>query len=114
MNDYVALLVLQAAEQCNIAIPEELALVCCGGTDFGTHTRVPLTTIVQPTAEMGRLGAQILLDLIARRISGIRQVSLPVSLVVRRSSGAEESKIALIPTSQDERQRLSRQVPEYK
>lgn len=104
MNDYVALLVLKAAEQVNLAIPEELALVCGGGTDFGNHTRVPLTMVIQPTAEMGRMGAQILLDQIAHRISGIRQMSLPVSLVLRRSSGAEDSKVALLPPSQDELQ----------
>jgi DNA-binding LacI/PurR family transcriptional regulator len=52
-------------------------------------------------AEIGRQGAQILLDLIAHRFSGIRQIKLPVSLMVRRSSGADESKIALVQPSRD-------------
>lgn len=106
MNDYVALQVLQATEQLNIEVPEALALVCCSSNDLGAYMRVPLTSIIQPMAEIGRQGAQILLDLIARRFSGVRQVKLPVSLMVRRSSGAEESKIALIQPLREERQSI--------
>jgi DNA-binding LacI/PurR family transcriptional regulator len=95
MNDYVALQVLQAAEQLNLSIPDDLALACCGGGDIGPYTRVPLTSIVQSTAELGRQGAHILLDLIAQRYSGLRQVVLPVSLMVRKSSGAEERTVPL-------------------
>lgn len=101
MNDYVALQVLQAAEYLQIAVPEELALVCCSSSDLDAYMRVPLTSIIQPMAEIGRQGAQILLDLIARRFSGIRQIKLPVSLMVRRSSGADESKIALVQPSRE-------------
>jgi DNA-binding LacI/PurR family transcriptional regulator/DNA-binding transcriptional regulator YhcF (GntR family) len=101
MNDYVALQVLQAAEYIQIAVPEELALVCCSSSDLDAYMRVPLTSIIQPMAEVGRQGAQILLDLIAHRFSGIRQIKLPVSLMVRRSSGADESKIALGQPSRD-------------
>jgi GntR family transcriptional regulator of arabinose operon len=95
MNEYVALQVLQAAEQLNLSVPDDLALVGCGGGDIGAYTYVPLTSIIQSTAELGRQGTQILLDLIARRYSGLRQVVLPVNLMVRKSSGAEESTVPL-------------------
>jgi GntR family transcriptional regulator of arabinose operon len=99
MNDYVSLQVLRATEHIHMTVPDELALVCCSSNDYDPYIRVPLTSIIQPMAEIGRQGAQILLDLIARRFSGIRQIALPVSLVIRKSSGAEESKIALAQPS---------------
>jgi DNA-binding LacI/PurR family transcriptional regulator len=107
MNDYVALQVLRSIEYIHMAVPEALALVCCSSNDYDPYMRVPLTSIIQPMAEIGRQGAQILLDLIARRFSGIRQVALPVSLVIRKSSGAEESKIALVQPSREGHQSVS-------
>ncbi len=106
MNDYVALQVLQATERV-IEVPEALALACCSSNDLGAYMRVPLTSVIQPMAEIGRQGAQILLDLIARRFSGVRQVTLPVSLMIRRSSGAEESQVALVQPLREEQQSLS-------
>lgn len=103
MNNYVALQVLKAAEELNIAVPDELALTCCGGGDIGPYTRVPLTSIIQSTVELGRQGTHILLDLIAHRYSGLRQVVLPVNLMVRKSSGAEESTVPLALPSYGDR-----------
>ncbi|MCA1597630.1 MAG: substrate-binding domain-containing protein [Chloroflexi bacterium] len=45
-------------------------------------------SIVQPAAELGRQAAHILLDRIAGRSAAVRRMTLPVSLVVRRSCGA--------------------------
>ncbi len=96
MNDYLALHILQTAESLGIDVPGELALVSCGSGDLGMYLRVPLTSIVQPAGEMGRQSAHILLDRIAQRSSKTRQVVLPVSLVVRKSCGAERSQVRRI------------------
>ena len=87
-NEYVGLRALQAAEDLGLDVPGELSIVCCGPGDVGAHARVPLTSIVQPAAEVGRHAAHILLDRIAGRSSVVRHVTLPVSLVVRQSCGA--------------------------
>ncbi|GCE25179.1 GntR family transcriptional regulator [Dictyobacter alpinus] len=93
MNDYVALQVLQAAQEINLRIPQALALVCCGGVDIGEFTRVPLTSILQPGAELGRQSTRILLNLITQRTSKVHQVVLPVNLIIRQSCGANERPI---------------------
>ena len=93
MNDFVALQIIQTAEEIRIAVPDDLAVVCTGGSNIGAFLRVPLTCITQPVDEIGRQSAYILLNIISQRFSGLRQVTLPVSLVVRKSSGADVSKI---------------------
>jgi len=87
-NEYLGLRLLQAAEDVGVTVPDELAIVCCGPGDAGGGARVPLTSIVQPAADLGRQAAHVLLDRIAGRSAGTRHITLPVSLVVRRSCGA--------------------------
>ncbi|MDB5059002.1 MAG: GntR family transcriptional regulator [Chloroflexi bacterium] len=94
-EDHLALLVLQEAEEIDLTIPDDMALVSCGGYDVGAHTRVPLTSVVQPAAELGDQVAHLVLDHIAGRASTVRQVTLPISLVVRRSCGAVRDKTLL-------------------
>ncbi len=103
MHDYVALRVLQAAEDLGLDVPGDVALVSCGAGDIGAHVRVPLTSVIQPAAEIGRQSAQILLDRIAQRASKIRQITLPVSLVVRKSCGANQQQIPVILPAYNER-----------
>lgn len=93
MNDFIALQVMQTAEEIDMMVPEDLAIVCTGGSNIGAFLRVPLTCITQPVDEIGRQSAYILLNIIMQRFSGIRQISLPVSLVVRKSSGASTSRV---------------------
>ena len=87
-NEYVGLHVLYAAGDVGLDVPGDLAIVSCGGADISTHARVPLTSIVQPAAGLGRQAAYLLLDRITGRSSAARRVVVPVSLVVRRSCGA--------------------------
>lgn len=94
-NDYIALRVLQVAENLGLDVPDDLAIVCCGGGDIGAHARVPLTSIAQPASDLGRQAAHVLLDRIAGRSSVVRRLTLPVSLVVRRSCGAGARPVPL-------------------
>ena len=93
MNDFVALQIMQTAEEISMIVPDDLAVVCTGGSNIGAFLRVPLTCITQPVGEIGRQSAYVLLNIISQRFSGVRQITLPVSLVVRKSSGAATSRI---------------------
>jgi DNA-binding LacI/PurR family transcriptional regulator/DNA-binding transcriptional regulator YhcF (GntR family) len=88
LNDTVAWCVIKAAEEVGLRVPDDLAVVCCGGGNPEVYGRIPLTSIAQPSAEMGQQGAYLLLDRIAKRSSSTRHINLPVNLVVRESSGA--------------------------
>ncbi|GER90439.1 LacI family transcriptional regulator [Dictyobacter vulcani] len=99
MNDYLAVQVLYAAEQLAIRIPEDLALVCSGGSSrIGGMLRVPLTTIVQPVNEVGQQSAYILHNLISRRFTTQRQIKLPISLLIRKSCGATTTTTSIAKT----------------
>lgn len=104
INDYVALQVLQATQDLELAIPDDLAFVCCGGGDIGAFTRVPFTSILQPAADLGRQSMRTLFDLIAQRVSNVQHVTLPVSLIVRKSCGAAERNVTfVVPPAYKER-----------
>jgi DNA-binding LacI/PurR family transcriptional regulator len=95
-NDYVALRLISAAESAGVHVPHDLAVTSCGwGGTMGAHARVPLTSVVQPLLEIGRQATHVLLDRMAGRTSKTRQITLPVSLIVRESCGAGRRAFAL-------------------
>ncbi|GCE08323.1 substrate-binding domain-containing protein [Dictyobacter aurantiacus] len=94
MNDYLAVQVLCSLEQTSLRMPEDLALVCGGGSSrLSSMMRVPLTTIVQPVGELGRQSAHLLHNRISQRFSTNRHLKLPVSLLVRKSCGSTANAV---------------------
>ncbi|NJA58001.1 LacI family DNA-binding transcriptional regulator [Streptomyces sp. NEAU-H3] len=75
-------------------IPEDVALIGFDDSAIARHLDPPLTSVSQPTAEMGRVMTRMLLDEIAARAAGAgtppgtagRQTVLATRLVVRESS----------------------------
>jgi LacI family transcriptional regulator len=90
-NDLMALGVMQTAEEMGLQVPQDLALVGFDGIGIARHRRIELTTMAQPTAEIGRLVAEAILEII--RDPGrfarepLQQVLVP-TLIIRRSCGA--------------------------
>lgn len=103
MNEYIALQIMHATEHLAYTIPEDLALVCSGGSSsIGSLIRTPLTTVIQPVEEIGRQSVYILHNLICQRFSTIRQIKLPVSLLVRKSCGTlTDTIVHTLPHSGD-------------
>lgn len=88
-SDAMALGVLEAAQASGWRIPEDLAIVGFDNITFSRVAAVPLTTIDGRTAELGRIAVQLLVDRIAGNGQGnIQQITLPPSLIVRRSCGS--------------------------
>jgi LacI family transcriptional regulator len=65
-------------------VPEEVAVVGYDGTDLAEA--LELTTVAQPFAETGRLGAELLLGLLGPAGRPIQQVSLTPTLLARATS----------------------------
>jgi LacI family transcriptional regulator len=95
-NDLLALGLEQALYAAGVKVPEEVAIVGYDDIEFASAVAVPLTSVRQPAAEMGRLAAQLLLAE-AAAASGAgkdeqghghehRSVVLKPELVVRTSS----------------------------
>jgi LacI family transcriptional regulator len=90
-NDLMALGVIQAAAELGVCIPHELAVVGFDDIEIADHPRVQLTTMAQQKAEMGRLAALGILDVI-RRGAGVGgrplQQILDPMLIIRCTCGA--------------------------
>jgi len=85
MNDLYALLVLQAAEQVGLSVPEDLAVVGFDDLDFAATLNPPLTTVAQQAYQLGMEAARLLLAWIDGERGPVRQIRLPTRLVVRES-----------------------------
>ena len=87
-HDALAVSVLSAVMNLGRRVPEDLSLVGYDDLAVVKHLPVPLTTVAQNKAEIGRLAA----DLLMREISGehLEQqiVRVPPQLVVRQSTAA--------------------------
>jgi LacI family transcriptional regulator, galactose operon repressor len=90
-NDLMALGVIRAASDLGVRIPEDLAVVGFDDIEIADHPQVQLTTMAQQKAEMGRLAALGILEVIrgGARLAGapLQQILAP-TLVIRRTCGA--------------------------
>ncbi|MFH1610133.1 MAG: LacI family DNA-binding transcriptional regulator [Candidatus Bipolaricaulota bacterium] len=85
-NDMIALGVLEAAEDLGLRVPEDLSVVGYDDIRYASLPRIQLTTVAQPTQEMGRIAAEYLLGVIERgRQRKLARVLRP-HLVVRRTT----------------------------
>lgn len=84
MNDLVAMLVLEAADQIHLRIPDDLSVV--GFDNLDCANTMDLTTMAQRPFEIGSEAARLLLQRIRGDSEGIRQVLLPTQLIIRGSS----------------------------
>ncbi|MEV0902400.1 LacI family DNA-binding transcriptional regulator [Actinoplanes sp. NPDC049802] len=88
-NDLLALGVLQAVTRRGLRVPGDLAIVGYDDIDYAAAAAVPLTSVRQPRAELGRVAADLLFEEIASAGQHRhRQVVFQPDLVVRQSSGA--------------------------
>ena len=87
-NDLLALGVLQTVYAAGLAVPQDLAIVGYDDIEFAAAAAVPLTSVRQPAAAMGRLAADLLLEEIRADGAGHehQRVVLQPELVVRESS----------------------------
>ena len=88
-NDLIALGLLQHALRNGLAVPEELAIVGYDDIEFASAAAVPLTSVRQPSVDLGAAAAELLIDEVER--SGDhhhRQVRFDPVLVPRESTSA--------------------------
>ncbi len=86
VNSLLAAGALRAIRERNLIIPDEIALVTFDETTWADLVQPAITLISQPTYEMGRAAAELLLQRIADPTRSTRQVILKGQLLVRGSS----------------------------
>lgn len=91
-NDAVAIGALRAAREAGRRVPDDIAVAGFDNVPVSAYTSPPLTTVNQPTAEIGQKAAEYLLDRIEGRVtSGRRDVCLNCDLVIRQSTAGVRS-----------------------
>jgi LacI family transcriptional regulator len=87
-SDQQAFGVYEAARQRGLRIPQDLSVVGFDDLPVARWVSPPLTTVRQPLAEMGRVAAQVLGDLIDGVPPRSQRVELATELIVRESTAA--------------------------
>jgi len=86
-NNQMTLGALQCIHEHQLAIPKDIALVGFDDPPWVTSLQPPLTVIAQPTFEMGRIAARLLLDRIQTPENPIQRIILGTQLIIRKSCG---------------------------
>ncbi|MGM9606548.1 MAG: LacI family DNA-binding transcriptional regulator [Oscillospiraceae bacterium] len=87
ISDVLALSVLLTASEMGIHVPGALSVVGCDDVDYTTMWHPFLTTMRLPCYDMGRRGAQLLLQAIRSLPERGEEIRLPYTMQIRESSG---------------------------
>jgi GntR family transcriptional regulator of arabinose operon len=87
-NDQIAIQVLKALEEEQIACPDEVAVTGYDNSYLAATCRVPLTTIAHPQERLGKMAAELLLKLIREEpiSEQERSILMEPELIIRDST----------------------------
>ncbi|MBC7343843.1 MAG: LacI family DNA-binding transcriptional regulator [Clostridia bacterium] len=87
-SDFVAFGVLRAANELDLRVPDDLAVVGFDDTFFGACVRPSLTTVGGSPEEIGQRASELLFEILAQDSvdKSVNKIRLPVRLVVRNST----------------------------
>jgi DNA-binding LacI/PurR family transcriptional regulator len=85
-NDVTALGVLEAADELGLSVPQDLSLVGYDDISYASLPRIQLTTVAQPTFEMGKIATEWLLSVLSKEKILPLQRILDPHLVVRSTT----------------------------
>ncbi|MFH0865057.1 MAG: LacI family DNA-binding transcriptional regulator [Bacteroidota bacterium] len=88
VNNNIAITCLEMLNEMKVRIPEDIGFVCFDDLEVFKFSRPSITAVSQPIEEICRNAVDILLEEIKNKdkITEKRQVKLPTSLVIRRST----------------------------
>ncbi len=87
-NDIAAIGAVRALKDAGLAVPQDVSVVGFDDIQSAAYATPSLTTVRQPLAEMGKRGAQILLERIAHReMEYPSEIVMAPELVIRESTG---------------------------
>jgi len=86
-DHHIAVMLVGAAHSLGLRIPNDFSLICFNDVFPVSLLPPPLTAVAVSGREMGRIGADLLLNsLVSGRASGKRDIRVPEDLVVRAST----------------------------
>jgi DNA-binding LacI/PurR family transcriptional regulator len=98
MNELAGAGVLAGITEQGRRVPGDYSILSIASSQRVAEMTYPrLTTLQPPSAELGRLGVQTLIDKLTERSGPLVQKLLPCTLVVRESTGARPANVARLP-----------------
>jgi LacI family transcriptional regulator len=91
-NDMIALTLINGLLRRGVRVPEDIAIVGHDDVEAASQALIPLTTVRQPIAELGRLAGAILFRQAAEQHPVREHFELTLELVVRDSTVAPRGK----------------------
>lgn len=85
-NDPVALGAMRAILEAGLRIPEDIAVVGCGNLSYSDFLRVPLSSVDQGSARIGKAAAIMALKLAQNRVKPAAKTELIEPVIVVRAS----------------------------
>jgi GntR family transcriptional regulator of arabinose operon len=92
-NDRTAAVLMQTLLRLNHAVPGDVRLVGIDDAEYAKLLPVPLTTLRQPTREIGDAALTTMLERLARPDRPARDILLQTELMVRESCGAQSHEL---------------------
>jgi LacI family transcriptional regulator len=91
-NDIAAVGAIRALKDAGLAVPGDVSVVGFDDIQSAAYSTPSLTTVRQPLLEMGKRGAQILLERIANnKTEQPSEIVMAPELVIRESTGPAKS-----------------------
>jgi len=91
-NDIAAIGAIRALTDAGLSVPRDVSVVGFDDIQSAAYSTPSLTTVRQPLMEMGRRGAEVLLDRIANRQKEYPgEIVMAPELIVRESTGAAKA-----------------------
>lgn len=87
-SDEMAIGALAAVRAAGLACPKDISVVGFDDIRFANYLKPALTTIAQPSTEIGKRAVRILLSIIEGKRERTTSQTLPHKLVIRESTGA--------------------------
>jgi GntR family transcriptional regulator of arabinose operon len=91
-NDWTAARLMHTILGLGYSVPRDVRLVGIDDMDYASLLPVPLTTLRQPTREIGATAFAAMLDRVVRPDTPVRDILLQGELIIRRSCGAPTSQ----------------------
>ncbi len=93
-NNLITIGALKALRQLKLKVPEEVALVGFDDMPWSSELYPSVTSIAQPTYELGREAAQLLMRRVQHADGFHQTITLHTRLIVRESCGAKLNSVA--------------------
>lgn len=85
-NDRMAMGAVWALHGANLRVPDDVAVVGFDDIPTAADFNLPLTTVRQPSKEIGQIATRMLFELIDKGAVDHKEVILPAELIIRQSS----------------------------